>query len=192
MILSNVEIQRAIDEHRLIIQPDPQPRIASPGGPPSPYGTTSVDLHLGDTIAIPTAGSYTFDLTRPGIARFLARNSKQLSLENGGYALDHGQFILGSTMERIALPIIPGTQALAARIEGKSSAARCGLLVHFTAPTVHAGFEGTLTLEMINLGVSKVSLFSGMPICQLIIETVLGEPVANPGQFQGQSTPSGT
>jgi dCTP deaminase len=102
-------------------------------------------------------------------------------------------FILGKTLERVALPIIEGRQALAARsrIEGKSSFARCGLLVHFTAPTVHAGFEGTLTLEMINLGTARIALFSGMPICQLILEIVSGDPRPNPSQFQGQATPAG-
>lgn len=106
--------------------------------------------------------------------------------------LERGSFVLGNTCERVALPIIPGRQSLAARIEGKSSFARCGLLVHFTAPTVHAGFDGTLTLEMTNLGVAPIALFPGMAICQLILERVLGEPWARPGQFQGQTTPPGT
>ena len=81
--------------------------------------------------------------------------------------------------------------SLAARIEGKSSRARCGLLVHFTAPTVHPGFFGTLTLEMINLGPSPIALVPGMPIAQLIVEEVKGIPVENPSQFQGQSAPEG-
>lgn len=191
MILSNVEIQKAIDEGRLIIEPDPQPRISSAGGQQSPYGTTSVDLHLGDTLALPTGGPFTYDLTQPGIALFLTRNSRQEKIGSGGYALEPNRLILGSTRERVCLPIVPGRPVLAARIEGKSSAARCGLLVHFTAPTVHAGFDGTLTLEMINLGPNKLSLFSDMAICQLIIEAVLGEPTPKMGQFQGQSTPAG-
>jgi deoxycytidine triphosphate deaminase len=41
-------------------------------------------------------------------------------------------------------------------VEGKSSYARCGLLVHFTAPTIHTGFAGTITLELINLGLCKI------------------------------------
>lgn len=94
-------------------------------------------------------------------------------------------------MERVTLPIVP-SKTLAARIEGKSSVARCGLLVHFTAPTVHAGFDGTLTLEMINLGNAGFTLFPGLAICQLILEIVSGDPIANPSQFQGQSTPAGT
>ena len=190
MILSNLEIQKAIDEHRLIITPDPQPR--SPEYHDCPYDTTAVDLHLANALSIPQPGPYTFDLRRGGIAAFLAKNSKQITIPEEGYALKQGQFTLGATIERITLPILPNGKSLAARIEGKSSLARCGLLVHFTAPTVHAGFDGTLTLEMINLGVVDISLFPGMAIAQLILESILGDPQANPSQFQGQTTPAGT
>jgi dCTP deaminase len=192
MILSNVEIQNAIDEGRLIITPDPQPR--SPEYPDCPYDSTAVDLHLGNALAMPQPGPYTFDLRRGrgGIAGFLAKNSKKTTIPEEGYALKQGQFTLGATVERITLPLISEGKSLAARIEGKSSLARCGLLVHFTAPTVHAGYDGTLTLEMINLGVVDISLFPGMPIAQLILEAVVGDPQAHPSQFQGQTTPAGT
>ncbi len=105
--------------------------------------------------------------------------------------MEPNKFVLGITTERVGLPLIPG-QTLAARIEGKSSAARCGLLVHFTAPTVHAGWDGPLALEMINLGYADFTLRPGMSIAQLILEVVLGDPNENPSQFQGQSKPSGT
>jgi len=191
MILSNIEIQKAIDERRLIIIPDPQPR--TPEDPNCPYDTTAVDLHLGNALSIPQPGPYMFDLRKKGgIAAFLAKNSQQIIIPEEGYALKQGQFTLGTTVERITLPLLPDGKSLAARIEGKSSLARCGLLVHFTAPTVHAGFGGTLTLEMINLGVVDISLFPGMAIAQLILEAVMGDTEANPSQFQGQSTPAGT
>jgi dCTP deaminase len=190
MILSNIEIQKAIDEGRLTITPDPQPR--SPEYPNCPYDTTAVNVHLSSALAIPQPGPYTFDLRRGGIAGFLARNSKQITIGEEGYALRPGQFTLGNTVERITLPLLHNEKSLAARIEGKSSLARCGLLIHFTAPTVHAGFDGTLTLEMINLGVVDISLFPGMPIGQLILEAVMGDPEDNPSQFQGQTTPAGT
>lgn len=189
MILSNVEIQKAIDEGRLIIDPDPQPRGCE--HPTCPYDTTAVDLHLGNAISIPRSGPFNYDLRESGIATFLSRNCDHIDLTVGGYILAPRVFVLGRTLERVALPIRKG-QTLAARIEGKSSFARCGLLVHFTAPTVHAGFEGTLTLEMINLGNAGIALFAGMPICQLILEVVAGDPQAHPSQFQGQTTSSGT
>jgi len=89
------------------------------------------------------------------------------------------------------LPIDKGPPYLAARIEGKSSRARCGLLVHFTAPTVHPGWNGTQTLEMINLSPTTFVLSPEMPIAQLIVEQVYGEIFPNPSQFQNQSTPEG-
>lgn len=78
-------------------------------------------------------------------------------------------------------------RVLAARIEGKSSFARCGLLVHFTAPTVHAGWKGRLTLEIKNLGSNPVTLYQGMPICQLILEEVLGIPFSQSQPVRGSN-----
>jgi len=102
------------------------------------------------------------------------------------------KFVLGKTLEWIELPIPrSGKTCLAARIEGKSSRARFGLLIHFTAPTVHPGFKGHLTLEMINLGAWPIELTPGMAIAQLIIEEVKGLPNENPSQFQGQKTAAG-
>ena len=65
------------------------------------------------------------------------------------------------------------------------------MLVHFTAPTIHAGFAGTITLELINLGPCNISLYPGAPICQLIVEEVKGTPVRNDSPFQGQSKAGG-
>ena len=104
MILSNIEIQKAIDEGRLTITPDPQPR--SPEYPNCPYDTTAVNVHLSSALAIPQPGPYTFDLRRGGIAGFLARNSKQITIGEEGYALKPGQFTLGNTVERITLRTI--------------------------------------------------------------------------------------
>lgn len=189
MILSNLEIHKAIDEGRLVITPDPQPRNCEETG--CPYDTTAVDLHLSKSLAVPKSGPFVFDLRKGKgvIATFLARNSEKLEIPDAGYVLEPHKFVLGNTQETVKLPIEGG---LAARIEGKSSFARCGLLVHFTAPTVHAGFDGTLTLEMINLGNVGIVLFEGLSICQLILESVAGTPQPHASQFQGQTTPAGT
>ncbi len=110
-----------------------------------------------------------------------------------GYRLAPGKFILGRTRERISLPLPEedGGTCLAARVEGKSSLARLGLLVHFTAPTIHAGFEGAITLEMMNLGPVPILLTPGLSVCQLIVEEVLGTPMARPSRYQGQQNPAG-
>jgi dCTP deaminase len=194
MILSNVEIFRALDEKRLIIRPEPIPREPSVGQAHSPYDTHSVDLSLGDEITIPKAGQFTYDLTEPGrIADTIRQHSDTLKISDlQPFALKPHCFILGKTREWVELPIdATRPTCLAARIEGKSSRARFGILIHFTAPTVHPGFRGTLTLEMINLGPASFLLRPGMPIAQLIVEEVKGCPIANPSQFQGQQNPAG-
>lgn len=80
---------------------------------------------------------------------------------------------------------------MAARIEGKSSRARFGLLVHFTAPTIHAGWSGRITLEMMCLGQTPLKLYPGLLICQLIVEEVVGDPTENESEFQDQMKPTG-
>ena len=103
--------------------------------------------------------------------------------------------MLGLTVEYVKLPLpheIGDRDCLAARVEGKSSLARIGLLVHFTAPTIHAGFEGHITLEMMNLGPSPIILTSGMAACQLILDQVHGVPDAPASRFAGQTDPTGT
>jgi dCTP deaminase len=73
-------------------------------------------------------------------------------------------------------------------VEGKSSLARLGLMVHMTAPTIHAGFVGQIQLEMYNLGPYDIVVAAGMRICQLIFELSLGTPAKGyVGQFAGQS-----
>jgi dCTP deaminase len=193
VILSNLEIQKAIDDKRLIIEPEPIPRKLTPGTPYCPYNSTSVDLRLHNEISVPKPGTFAYDLTEPGaISEHIAKNSDKIVLRRDlPYKLETGKFILGWTLETIELCTTNGPPFLAARIEGKSSRARCGVLVHFTAPTVHAGWKGRLTLEMINLGPAPFLLTPGMPIAQLILEEVKGGIELMPSQFQNQSSPEG-
>jgi dCTP deaminase len=109
----------------------------------------------------------------------------------GGFALEPGKFVLSNTMERIHFPITQTGPCYGARVEGRSSYARVGLLIHFTAPTIHAGFNGTITLELMNLGKNPIMLYQGIYICQLIFEQIAGEIFFTPSQFQGQVTPEG-
>ena len=194
MILSNTEIHKALDEGRIVINPEPRPRFPQVQGPHCPYDTHSVDLTLGPVIEAPLDGAITIDLSRPGgVTDTIRRNSKthQLSRENPFY-LEPSHFVLGTTDQWIELPLqAEPDRSLAARIEGKSSRARFGLLIHFTAPTVHPNFKGNLTLEMINLGKYPFLLSPGMAIAQLIFEEVRGIPIRNDSQFQGQRDPAG-
>lgn len=192
MILSNQELHKAIDEGRLLIEPEPQPRIPSIGVD-CPYDTHSVNLKLGNEILVPKAGKFCIDLTKPGsLPEAIKANSDTYKITSEQpYHLKPHKFILASTLEKITLPMTTERPYLAARIEGKSSRARLGLIVHCTAPTVHPGFSGILTLEMVNFGPIDIILKPRMYIAQLIVEQVLGEIHTNLSQFQNQTSPSG-
>ena len=193
MILSNVEIQRAIDDGRLVLDPEPLPRRLGSDERACPYQTSSIDLRLGEEISYLRDGlPLDINLNHGGFGDLFSDNSirQRISAEQP-FVLRPGRFVLARTLERIELPIGDDGRCLAARVEGKSSYARCGLLIHFTAPTIHAGFEGTITLELYNLGPLGISLYPGTPICQLIVEMVAGVPFRNDSQFQGQRAAGG-
>ncbi len=78
------------------------------------------------------------------------------------FILHPGEFVLGSTSERVSLPA-----DIVGRIEGKSSLGRLGLLIHTTAGFVDAGFEGYLTLELSNVATLPITLYPGMKIGQI-------------------------
>jgi dCTP deaminase len=186
-VLSNTEIQRALDEARLVIEPRPDP---PPGEDHTPYSTSAVDLRLSDAILVPRPNlGLSFDLRQWSVTAAMEAICDERTLPPEGWTLDPGRFMLGTTIERVALPL--HESGLAARIEGRSSFARTGLLIHFTAPTIHAGFAGHITLELINLGPIALQLFPGMRICQLVVETVVGRPTPAPSRFHQQTAPSG-
>ncbi len=193
MILSNVSIHEAIDNGWLTIEPEPRPRTPSNGDPECPYNTSAVDLRLGREIAwFRDDMAFSIDLKQGDFRRLFAQNSLKRKLDDDQpFQLRPQRLVLGKTLEKVTLPIIDNGTCLAARVEGKSSYSRCGLLVHFTAPTIHSGFSGTITLELINLGTIPILLHPEIPICQLIIEQVDGVPIRRDSQFQGQSTVHG-
>lgn len=185
-VLSNLAIVEALDAGRLRIEPRPSPGPEALG---SPYNSSSVDLRLAGDLSVPERGlSLAFDLRRGNIAETLSRLCRPVRMTEAGYVLEPNQLVLGRTIEKVTLPL---DGRLAGRVEGRSSFARTGLLIHFTAPTIHAGFEGTITLEIMNLGPLAMTLTPGLRLCQLIVETVDGEVLAAPSQFHGQETPSG-
>src|SRR5208283_732950 len=158
----------------------------------APFNASAIDLRLGTEVLIPKKNyPVAIDLRNPGIAGFLHQISDRFTMnDHQPFTLEKNEFVVTNTLERVSFPIREeGRKCYSARVEGKSSLARCGILIHFTAPTIHAGFEGTITLEIINLGPFTFLLFPDMAICQLIIEEVSGCPADAPSQFQGQDTP---
>jgi dCTP deaminase len=105
--------------------------------------------------------------------------------------LHPGEFVLGSTLERVGLP-----SDLVARLEGKSSLGRLGLLIHSTAGFVDAGWDGHLTLELSNVANLPITLYPGMKIGQisfLRMTTPADVPYGSPqvgSKYQGQRGPT--
>lgn len=189
MILSNTELLKALDQGWIKIDPQPAPKGPSPTEE-CPYQTTAVDLRLSPEILVPNENvPIDIDLRGGKFRELATRCYDTLVLTNlQPLALAPRKFVLGRTLERVTLPLptTDDTPCYAARIEGRSSYARCGLTVHLTAPTIHAGFDGMITLEICNFGPYTIQLYPKMPVCQLIIEAVHGMPFRNDSQFHGQ------
>lgn len=107
------------------------------------------------------------------------------------FMLHPGEFVLGSTYELITLP-----EDVAARLEGKSSLGRLGLLTHSTAGFIDPGFSGHVTLELSNVATLPITLWPGMKIGQLCYFR-LTSPAENPygsgahgSRYQGQRGPT--
>ncbi|MDE9364650.1 dCTP deaminase [Luteipulveratus sp. YIM 133132] len=107
------------------------------------------------------------------------------------FVLHPGEFVLGSTYEAVTLP-----DDIAARVEGKSSLGRLGLLTHATAGFVDPGFSGHVTLELSNVATLPIKLWPGMKIGQLCFFR-LSSPAENPygsekygSHYQGQRGPT--
>ncbi len=107
------------------------------------------------------------------------------------FVVQPGTFVLGGTIENIAIP-----DDLVARVDGKSSLGRLGLLVHATAGYVDPGFCGRLTLELSNQSQMPIALYHGMKIAQisfLRMSTPVERPYGSPelgSKYQGQTEPT--
>lgn len=182
MVLTDREIQSCIASGQITINPPPN-ELA--------YSSTSLDLTLGkfvqewrtspvkgvDQIVSPGDPNYVY-------SDFANKFSVPLQIRADGYVLEPHTFVQAETVEAVTLPT---TSRIAARVEGKSSLARLGIGIHVTAPTIHAGFVGTIKLELCNHGPLKVKLLPGMRVCQLIFEQTLGTAEKGyEGQFYRQ------
>jgi len=107
------------------------------------------------------------------------------------FILHPGEFVLGSTLERVTLP-----DDLVARLEGKSSLGRLGLLIHSTAGFIDPGWDGHVTLELSNVANLPITIYHGMKIGQISFMQ-LSEPTSTPygsaslgSKYQGQRGPT--
>jgi dCTP deaminase len=111
--------------------------------------------------------------------------------EDTPFILHPGEFVLGATLERVALPV-----DLVARIEGKSSLGRLGLLIHSTAGFIDPGFDGHVTLELSNVANLPITLYPHMKIGQISFHR-MDSPAEVPygsgalgSKYQGQRGPT--
>ena len=118
--------------------------------------------------------------------------TRQIEVGDGeAFVLHPGEFVLGSTWEQVSLPA-----TVAARLEGKSSLGRLGLLTHSTAGFIDPGFSGHVTLELSNMATLPVKLWPGMKIGQLCFFRLSSEAEHPYGsqkygsRYQGQRGPT--
>jgi dCTP deaminase len=149
VILSDRSIREEISAGRIVIEPfddrDVQP--------------SSVDLHIDRYFRVfrnHTMGYIDVKQDQEELTELVEIPSDDV------FILHPGEFVLGSTLERVAVP-----NDLVARLEGKSSLGRLGLLIHSTAGFVDAGWDGQLTLELSNVANLPITLYPGMKIGQI-------------------------
>jgi dCTP deaminase len=173
-VLSDGTIRRLVEEGRIRIEPW-DPGMVQPA---------SVDLRLGPSFRVfHNHRVAAIDLDDPP-----ENLTEAVVVEDGEpFVIHPGEFVLGRTEEWVSIP-----DDIVARIEGKSSLGRLGLIVHATAGFVDPGFEGTLTLEITNLTRVPIKLYASRPIAQLSFMT-LDRPAERPyghpdlgSHYQGQ------
>ena len=208
MILSDRDIKQRLDAGDLVIEPldDPELQIQP----------ASVDLRLGReflkfrrsniSCIHPNRGyeveNYVEKETIPGSSRESQRSLREFERRDstaggsaglepsvGEFVLHPGDFVLGTTKERVEIP-----DDILAHVEGRSSLGRLAIVVHATAGIVDPGYEGQITLELSNLGTAPVALEPDMRISQLTFTKLLS-PAERPygaergSKYQGQSGP---
>ncbi len=177
MILSDRTIKEQIAAGRIVVEPYDE-RAVQP---------SSVDLRLDRFFRV----FRNHTLSHIDVKRNLEELTELVEADDENpFILHPGEFVLGSTLERVAIPA-----DLVGRIEGKSSLGRLGLLIHTTAGFVDAGWDGQLTLEFSNVASLPITLYPGMKIGQISfiqMTTAADQPYGegNLGsKYQGQKGP---
>jgi dCTP deaminase len=174
-VLSDGTIRRLVEAGRIVVKPW-NPDLVQPA---------SVDLRLGDSFRVfhnhRAAGIDLRDGPPPGLTEEVTATAQD------GFVIHPGEFCLGRTEEWVELP-----DDVVARIEGKSSLGRLGLIVHATAGFIDPGWKGTLTLELNNLTRVPIKLYPGLLIAQLSfmgLDRAAERPYGSPqlgSHYQGQ------
>jgi dCTP deaminase len=188
MIYCDHQIEKAIRDGRLIIEPAPEP---------GQFDSTSLNLRVGDDFltwkpALQAAATgHSIDLDHIDLSEIVDLTDPLPPGADGIVVIPPRAFVLVRTLEHVTFPL---KSKLAGRVEGRSKQARLGLTAHITAPTIHAGFSGKITLEIVNHGPFELKVRPRQTrLCQLIVEEVKGVPKrGGSALFTQQSTPLGT
>lgn len=178
VILSDRSMREQIEAGRIVIEPFDE-RCIQP---------SSIDVKIGNL----------FRVFRNHTAAVIDVKQRQEDLtelvtiaEDGVFMLHPGEFVLGSTLERVAVP-----DDLVARIDGKSSLGRLGLIIHSTAGFIDPGFDGHITLELTNIATLPITLYPGMKVGQVSF-VQMTTPAEHPygsgargSKYQGQRGPT--
>ena len=178
MLLSDRDIRAELDAGRVVLDPS-DPAMVQP---------SSVDVRLDRYFRLFDNHKYPVidpSQDQPDLTRLVEVDPDE------PFMLHPGEFVLGSTYEQVTLP-----DDVAARLEGKSSLGRLGLLTHATAGFVDPGFRGHVTLELANVATLPIKLYPGMKIGQLCFFR-LSSPAEHPygsakygSRYQGQRGPT--
>ena len=178
MVLSDRTIRRLVDEGRIGIDPYDEALLQP----------SSVDVRVDRFFRVFHNARYPFiDVKEPQ-----EELTELVEIDDDRpFILHPGEFVLGSTLERVQLP-----DDLVARLEGKSSLGRLGLLIHSTAGFVDPGWDGHVTLELSNVANLPITIYPGMKIGQLSfvqLTEAAEHPYGSEGigsKYQGQRGPT--
>ena len=178
MVLSDRTIRRLLGEGRIGIEPYEE-ELLQP---------SSVDVRVDRLFRVFRNSRYPFI----DVKQEMEELTELVEVEpDEAFILHPGEFVLGSTLERITLP-----DDLVARLEGKSSLGRLGLLIHSTAGFIDPGWDGHVTLELSNVANLPITIYYGMKIGQVSF-VQLSEPAEHPygtgelgSKYQGQIGPT--
>lgn len=176
MILSDKHILERIKKGEIIIEPFDETCVQP----------STIDLHLSDEVRV-------FDNWEIGVVdtRVKSDASRLVKVSPEGFIIHPNEFLLGSTVEKITLP-----DDIAAKLEGRSSLGRLGLVIHATAGYVDPGFYGWLTFEISNLSRLPIKIYPKMKMAQICFFQ-MSSPVLKPygsknlgSKYQGQKGPT--
>lgn len=178
MLLSDRDIKAELGAGRIALEPY-EPEMVQP---------SSIDVRLDRFFRLFDNHKYPFidpAEDQPELTRFVEVDANQ------PFILHPGEFVLGSTFELVSLP-----DDVAARLEGKSSLGRLGLLTHSTAGFIDPGFSGHVTLELSNVATLPIKLWPGMKIGQMCffrLSSAAEKPYGSAdysSRYQGQRGPT--